>query len=106
MRSETTKSQAVQGEWQAEVIDYEGDGEIYVTIFSGPNAEERAKEFSFRRDGADLRSTSEFFTNRSIDDLAKTQGIGPIKDIDALSGGIPEDEDVDAFLREIYAARK
>jgi hypothetical protein len=107
MQSETIENQIVQGEWQAEVVNHEGDGEVYVTIFSGPDAEERAKEFCLHRNGSDLQSSlSEFFANRSIEDLAKVQGIGPIKDIRVLSGGIPEDEDIDAFLQEIYGTRK
>ena len=31
---------------------------------------------------------------------------GPPTDLDALQGGIPADEDVDAFLKEIYDARE
>lgn len=107
MQSEAIENQIVQGEWQAEVVNHEGDGEVYVTIFSGPGAEERAKEFCLHRNGSDLQSSlSEFFTNRSIEDLAKVQSVGPIKDIRVLSGGIPEDEDIDAFLQEIYGTRK
>ena len=29
-----------------EAIDYEHDGQIYVAIFSGPNARERAEEYA------------------------------------------------------------
>lgn len=32
-------------EWRVEAIDYESEGECYVTIFSGPSAEERAREY-------------------------------------------------------------
>ena len=107
MQSETTKNQTVQGEWQAEVVNHEGDGEVYVTIFSGPDAEERAKKYCLQRNDSDVQpGPSEFLANRSIEDLAKIQGVGPIKDIRVLSGGIPEDEDIDAFLQEIYSTRK
>ena len=107
MQSEAMKSQIVQGQWQAEVVNYEGDGEVYVTIFSGPDAEERAKNFSLILQSTDLQSSAaEFYANHSIEDLAKIQGIGPVGDLAVLAGGIPEEEDLDAFLREIYAARK
>ncbi len=33
-------------EWRAEAIDYASEGECYATIFSGPKAEERAKEYA------------------------------------------------------------
>ena len=107
MQSEAIENQIVRGEWQAEVVNHEGDGEVYVTIFSGPDAEERAKQFCLYRNGSDWQSSpSEFWANCSIKDLAKIQGVGPIKDIRVLSGGIPEDEDIDAFLQEVYGARK
>ncbi|KKN82235.1 hypothetical protein LCGC14_0310480 [marine sediment metagenome] len=32
-------------EWIVEAIDYDRDGQVYVTIFSGPWAEERAREY-------------------------------------------------------------
>ena len=32
-------------EWRVEAIDYESEGECYVTIFSGPQAKERAEEY-------------------------------------------------------------
>jgi hypothetical protein len=44
-----------------------------------------------------------FFSARSLDELAKLQGIcGPTP----LGAGFPSDEDVDAFLKEIYESRK
>ncbi len=33
-------------EWRVEGIDYENEGLCYVTIFSGPQAKERAKEYA------------------------------------------------------------
>ncbi len=33
-------------EWRVEAIDYESEGECYVTIFSGPNARQRAEEYA------------------------------------------------------------
>ena len=35
-----------QGEWAVEAINYARDGEIYVTIFSGPLAKERATDYA------------------------------------------------------------
>lgn len=33
------------GEWVAEAIDTEGDGEVCLATFSGPGAEARAREY-------------------------------------------------------------
>lgn len=43
---EVIESKATKGEWHVEAINYDGDGEIYVTIFSGPNAHDRANEYA------------------------------------------------------------
>ena len=34
------------GDWRVEANDYENEGAVYVTIFSGPGAKERAKEYA------------------------------------------------------------
>jgi hypothetical protein len=47
-----------------------------------------------------------FFANPSIGELAALQKVKPLKDVSVLSGGIPDDEDVDKLVEEIYAARK
>ena len=46
MEYEITKSLDALDEWRVEAINHDGDGEIYVTIFSGPNAKERAEEYA------------------------------------------------------------
>lgn len=33
-------------EWRVEAIDYESEGEIYVAVFTGPDAEKRAREYA------------------------------------------------------------
>lgn len=33
------------GDWVAEAFNFEGDGEIFTAIFSGPSAEGRAREY-------------------------------------------------------------
>lgn len=48
----------------------------------------------------------DFFRGKSIAELAREQGVGPIKDIGVFAGGIPEDEDVDEMLTEIYRLRE
>jgi hypothetical protein len=40
------KESLFKGEWVVEAINEEGDGEIYVTAFSGPQAKERAAEYA------------------------------------------------------------
>jgi len=47
-----------------------------------------------------------FFAKTSIGELAEMQHVKPLKDPSVLSGGIPDDEDVDEFLEAIYGARK
>jgi hypothetical protein len=47
-----------------------------------------------------------FFAGFSIEELARKQDVKPLKSISILSGGIPEDVDVEELLREIYSARK
>ena len=47
-----------------------------------------------------------FFADLSISDLAQAQNVEPLQNVAVLSGGIPEDEDVDSFLQDIYESRK
>ena len=46
MQYEVVESKHLLGEWRVEAINYKGDGECYVTLFSGPRAEERAREYA------------------------------------------------------------
>lgn len=48
MRYEIVKSTSVsdESEWRVEAINEDGDGEVYVAIFSGPEAKERAEEYA------------------------------------------------------------
>jgi hypothetical protein len=34
------------GTWRVEATDHEGDGDVYVACFSGPKAEECAREYA------------------------------------------------------------
>ena len=47
----------------------------------------------------------DFFANLSIDDLAAMQKVTALKNPSSLAGGIPEDENVDELVTEIYTAR-
>jgi hypothetical protein len=38
--------------------------------------------------------------------LVREQGVGPIQDISSLAGGLPDDEDIDEMLEEIYRSRE
>ena len=42
---EVAQSQGARDEWRVEGIDHESEGEIYVAIFSGPLAKDRAYEY-------------------------------------------------------------
>ena len=46
-----------------------------------------------------------FFANPSLADLITASNARPLNDPSVLAGGIPDDEDVDAMLKEIYEAR-
>jgi hypothetical protein len=46
---EVVQSRNEQDEWRAEAIDSEGM--VFVTIFSGPNAKERAEEYATWKNG-------------------------------------------------------
>ena len=47
----------------------------------------------------------DFFAGRSIEQLAEVQGVKPLENPKILAGGWPADQDVDAFLEEIYSSR-
>lgn len=46
MHYECVKSDTAKDEWIVEAIDYQSEGEIYMTLFVGLKAEERAKEYT------------------------------------------------------------
>jgi hypothetical protein len=52
-----------------------------------------------------LSGGTDFFTERSIEQLAEIQGVKPLKNPRTFAGAWPADEDVDAFLEEIYSSR-
>ncbi len=47
---------------------------------------------------------ADFFTPKTIEELAAEQHVEPIADTSILGGAIP-DEEVDEFVAEIYRAR-
>jgi hypothetical protein len=52
-----------------------------------------------------LRDRS-FFAAKTLQELAREHGVGPVKDISVFAGGFPEDEDIDEMLEEIYRLRE
>lgn len=46
MNYEVTADRRSTGAWRVEGIDFENEGIVYVAIFSGPNAQERAEEYA------------------------------------------------------------
>lgn len=46
MRYQVERSSGTQDEWRVEAINHEGDGEIYVAIFSGPDSKRRAEGYA------------------------------------------------------------
>jgi hypothetical protein len=51
-------------------------------------------------------SDKDFFKGKSLAELAREQGVGPVKDIRVFAGVIPDDEDVDEMLAELYRLRE
>jgi len=43
---EVVERKDTPGSWAVEAINYEGDGEIYMAVFSGPLAQNRATEYA------------------------------------------------------------
>jgi hypothetical protein len=52
-----------------------------------------------------LIGAREFYSGRTLEQLAEAQGIAPLSNPRALVGGWPEGEDLDEFLEEIYSSR-
>ena len=46
MQCEIVQSRGAVDEWRVEAIDFEDEGQAYVTIFSGPDAQHRAEEYA------------------------------------------------------------
>lgn len=46
MNYEVIADHDVPDQYRVEAIDYEAEGQVYVTIFSGPDAEARATEYA------------------------------------------------------------
>ena len=44
------------GDWRVEAIDHDNGGQVYVTIFSGPEAQERAEEYAALKNGQESRA--------------------------------------------------
>lgn len=51
MRYEAFKDQELASAWRVEAINFDGDGEGYVTVFFEPKAEERAREYAALKNG-------------------------------------------------------
>jgi hypothetical protein len=79
------------------------DSAVYVS-FPPSKAQEPAQAWA-QLDINQLRD-NDFFKGKSIGELAREQGVGPIKDIRVFAGVIPDDEDVDEMLAEIYRLRE
>lgn len=52
-----------------------------------------------------LFENRDFFTGKSLAELAREQGVGPIKDIGVFAGGFPEEENLDELLAELDRLR-
>lgn len=52
-----------------------------------------------------LLGNRDFFRKKSLDELAREQGVGPVNDIGVFAGGIPDDEDVDKLVAQLEELR-
>jgi len=52
------------------------------------------------------RIDSEFWQNKSIEELAREQGVKPIQSLDDLAGDWPPEDSIDEFLAFIREARR
>ena len=46
MNFEVFVDEKTPGDWRVEAIDFENEGNIYVAVFSGPNAQVRANDYA------------------------------------------------------------
>jgi len=53
-----------------------------------------------------LVGDSDFFEGKLLVELTQERGVVPVKDIGVFAGVIPDDEDVDEMLAEIYRLRE
>jgi hypothetical protein len=63
---EVSASRGVADEWRVEAIDEGSEGQVYVAIFSGPRARERAEEYAEWKRGAERSATAYVRRNPSI----------------------------------------
>jgi hypothetical protein len=56
MLYEVVASRGVVNEWRVEAIDENGEGQVYVTIFSGPDSRQRAEEYAYWKNAGDRRT--------------------------------------------------
>lgn len=55
MRYEAFQDKCEPDDWRVEAFNFESEGECYVTIFSGPDAKERAEEYAaWKNQGAQV----------------------------------------------------
>ncbi len=59
-----------------------------------------------KQNRAALLGNRSFFEPKTLKELAREQGVRPVKDISVFAGGLPEDEDIDEMLEEIYRLRE
>jgi hypothetical protein len=55
---EAFEDRRCEGDWRVEAVDTESEGECYVAIFTGPRAEERAREYAAWKNAHSSQSSS------------------------------------------------
>ena len=80
---------------------------IYGTATINPNSE-KIESIAIGKIGIVeqlLVGAKDFHSGRTLQQLADAQGVQPLVNPKVLSGGFPDDEDVDEFLEDIYSSR-
>jgi len=85
--------------------------QIIVEYTRSAKSEDQPLEEQIRQNKAssaadeELLGNRNFFVGKSLAELAREQGVKPIKDISVFAGGFPEDEDLDELLAELDRIR-
>jgi hypothetical protein len=56
MEWECFEDRSNKGDWRVEAIDFDHEGDIYITIFSGPDSQQRAQEYAAMKSAQEDRS--------------------------------------------------
>ena len=65
MKYEVVEDRYSPGDFRAEAINSSGDGEVFVAVFTGPDASERAYDYAAWQNGTEIEQP-QYVTSMSI----------------------------------------